>query len=267
MVHAVFFLATAIAFHSTVEAATQPKVLGLDFKKTKRELASSLARRQNSATADISNEQIYYQIDVEVGSPGQPFGLQLDTGSSDLWVPLADSKACPSLDTCTLGAFDPEKSETFNSLDDEPDFEISYVDGSSITGAYFTDNVTIGSTSIQRMQMGLADNSPSRDFGIMGIGFQSGESIAETYPDAKYPNIINQLKSQGYIKTLGYSLWLNDLGKIPSNFDILTELKANIMENQTKDPSYLEALIRRNIMEILLHFLFSLIAGQVTSRP
>lgn len=209
-----FTITVASAF--VAEAATQPKVFGLDFRKAKRESTNSLARRQNSITAGISNEQIFYQINVTIGTPPQDFGLQLDTGSSDIWVPLAGSSACPDSESCLLGAFNADDSTSLKTLPDAPPFEISYVDNSKISGEYFTDTLVIGSTSIKRMQMGAAEESPSRDFGIMGIGFKSGESVVQDDPEAAYPNIINQLKNQGFIKTLAYSLWLNDLGNISS---------------------------------------------------
>lgn len=214
MLRTLLLLTITVASACVAEAATQPKVFGLDFKKAKRESASSLARRQNSMAAGISNEQIFYQINVTIGTPGQPFGLQLDTGSSDLWVPVAESDACPDSESCSLGSLKPDNSKTLKSLPNAPNFEISYVDNSQIRGEYFTDVLNIGSTSIKGMQMGAAEESPSRDFGIMGIGFKSGESVVQTDPEAAYPNVINQLKSQGFIKSLAYSLWLNDLGNI-----------------------------------------------------
>ncbi len=72
------------------------------------------------------------------------------------------------------------------------------------------DTLTIGKTSIQNMTMGLAFQA-SRPLGIMGIGYVADESIASTDPNLEYPNIIAQLKDHGYINTLAYSLWLNDL--------------------------------------------------------
>jgi len=45
----------------------------------------------------------------------------------------------------------------------------------------------------------------------MGIGFQSGEAAASQQGGFTYPNVINVLKSEGFINTLAYSLWLDDL--------------------------------------------------------
>ena len=59
--------------------------------------------------------------------------------------------------------------------------------------------------------MGLAEQA-TRPFGIVGVGYNADESIASTDPESIYPNIVSQLKAQGFIKTLSYSLWLNDLG-------------------------------------------------------
>ena len=55
--------------------------------------------------------------------------------------------------------------------------------------------------------------SADRPLGIMGIGFDSGESIASVDSSSEYPDVVSQLKNQSYIKTRAYSLWLNDLGK------------------------------------------------------
>lgn len=44
----------------------------------------------------------------------------------------------------------------------------------------------------------------------MGIGFQSGEAAA-SQNGFTYPNVIDVLKSEGFINTLAYSLWLDDL--------------------------------------------------------
>ena len=65
------------------------------------------------------------------------------------------------------------------------------------------------------MTMASATELRAPAVGIMGIGYQAGESISESIAagegGALYPNVINVLKDQGYINQLAYSLWLNDL--------------------------------------------------------
>ena len=151
-----------------------------------------------------------YLINMTVGTPGQPFSVQLDTGSSDIWIPSADSNACQAdEEACRLfGQYDSSASDSF--VDVSNGFEISYEDNSAVTGDYINETLAIGNTLIKDMTMGLATQA-TRAFGIMGIGYVADESIASTDPDEVYPNIVSQLKAQGFIKTLAYSLWLNDL--------------------------------------------------------
>lgn len=209
MVTATLICAIANTFFSLVTADT----FALDFKKEIRRDASDsrLHRRQKSLQVDVLNEEVLYLINITIGTPPQPFGLQIDTGSSDTWVPSRSSDVCEaSRRNCGLGSFVSTASKTYKLVDRDA-FQIQYQDDSQIEGDYFTDTVVIGNSSITNMQLGLAITA-SRDLGILGIGFQSGESIASTDPSLVYPNIVNQLKNQSYINSLAYSLWLNDLG-------------------------------------------------------
>lgn len=217
MSRTIFLWTAAAAFLSVVTADARPKVFGLDFTKEIRRDApgvNHLARRQNTVQADITNEEILYLINVTIGTPPQSFSLQLDTGSSDLWVPSVRSSACTQYSGyCTLGAYDDTASTTFHSIAPNG-FEISYQDNSRVRGDYFSDTLTVGTQSIKSMQMGLA-TAATRALGIMGIGFASGESIVATEPSEEYQTVIEQLKSQKFINRLSYSLWLNDLGDAP----------------------------------------------------
>lgn len=151
---------------------------------------------------------------MTVGTPPQSFGVQLDTGSSDIWIPSVRSDACQqSPDACQqLGAFDDAQSSTFVQISEDDAFQIQYQDNSGVIGDYFNDTLTIGKTTLKNMTMGLAQQA-TRELGIMGIGYNADESISAVDPTQVYDNIISQLVDQGYINTLAYSLWLNDLSK------------------------------------------------------
>ena len=205
-----------------------PKVLGFDFKKEiNTPLANRLRKRQKTVTANIDNEEIAYVlptqrakilanslcsylINMTIGTPGQHFSLQLDTGSSDIWIPSADSNACQEVEEAcqVLGQYDSSTSSSY--VDVSSGFQIQYEDNSAVAGDYINETLSIGDTVIKDMTMGLAYQA-TRPFGIMGVGYNADESIASTDPDAIYPNIVSQLKAQGFIRTLSYSLWLNDL--------------------------------------------------------
>lgn len=211
------FLAAAavLSFAASVAASG---VIGFDFTKTRISARDApnlearyphLARRANTVQADITNELLLYLINVTVGTPPQALSLQLDTGSSDIWFPAAQSDVCQEdPKACTFGSYDLTSSSTGIDLAENA-FQIQYVDGSMIEGDYISDVLNIGSTMLTNMTMAAATTA-SRGIGIMGIGYRAGESIAET-EGLTYPDIINELVDQGKISSLAYSLWLNDV--------------------------------------------------------
>jgi Eukaryotic aspartyl protease len=205
-------LATASFLLSGLPSVSaSPKVVGFPFSKEVRKDVPHLHRRQKTAEITIGNAQILYFINVTIGTPPQPFSLQLDTGSSDIWVPSRQSDICiERRSACQLGAFDSAASSTFVDLL-QGAFQIQYVDGSQIQGDYIADAFGMGaSVNLQNLTMGLATQA-SRGLGIMGIGYSAGESIVALDPNAVYPNVIDELVLQGVISSRAYSLYLNDL--------------------------------------------------------
>ncbi|KAF2672112.1 acid protease [Microthyrium microscopicum] len=194
-----------------------PKVISLDFDRyevfgdTKPGL-----RRRDTSGADITNSQgsLLYLLNVTIGTPPQKLSLQLDTGSSDIWLPWAKSSQCSNRNTrCSgSGSFDETLSSSYQLLQAST-FLISYVDGTKIRGDYIRDNLAVGSSSVINMTMGLAKTASEQDNvspfqGIIGVGFETGEAVyAQT--GQVYPNIISQFKASGAINTRAYSLWLN----------------------------------------------------------
>jgi len=194
-----------------IHKGTHPKV-------SKRQLlkrATILEELANNFTGQS------YMATVTVGTPGQDVALAIDTGSSDTWV--LDSKA----DLCTdeeyqaeertgcQTPFDSGDSSTFKVLRRNA-FHITYGDGSGADGDYMTDAFSIGDVSIEDLTMGIAHNANLTQ-GLLGIGYSLNEASNSDDPSTReneafvYPNIIDEMVSQGLIELPAYSLYLNDL--------------------------------------------------------
>lgn len=202
-----------IALEASAVAAQ--RVVGIDFEKRLKPAtpASSLRRRQGTVLETLTNGELLYIANVTVGTPGQALSLQIDTGSSDVWMSSSSASLCttaPTADYCFGGTFNPQNSNTYTPIS-SPVFNISYVDGTGSTGNFFTDVLTIGNISLTKQQMGLATDT-TVGTGIMGVGFSNDESVCHTEPcTTSYPSVIDQLVLQNKIATRAYSLYLNDL--------------------------------------------------------
>ncbi|ERS99734.1 hypothetical protein HMPREF1624_03098 [Sporothrix schenckii ATCC 58251] len=175
-------------------------------KLTRRATANT-----DSSTIDNNLSQGGYFATCKIGTPQQTLTLQLDTGSSDIWVPSSSASVCASSEGCSLGSFNSDDSSTFVVVGKD-EFSISYVDGSHSDGSYFTDVFTIGGSTVTNMTMGLGQ-STDINFGLVGIGYKTDEAIVSTTQSlsSAYNNLPLVMVQEGVIKTNAYSLWLNDL--------------------------------------------------------
>lgn len=174
-----------------------------------------LRKRASTFEEVVTNEQTRggYFATCRLGTPGQNLTLQLDTGSSDIWVPASNASVCskPRTEGCSFGTFNPGQSSTFEIV--RPgQFNISYVDGSSSVGDYFTDVFEIGGATLKNMTMGLGLETDI-PYGLVGVGYAVNEAIVGTTQSLSsiYPNLPVQMVNEGLINTVAYSLWLNDL--------------------------------------------------------
>ncbi|RAH43109.1 pepsin-like aspartic protease [Aspergillus brunneoviolaceus CBS 621.78] len=184
----------------TLHERAQPATVQYDIHR--RQGLSHARHKRSAPETDIDNEETYYAITLNLGTPSQAVEVILDTGSSDLWVNAGNSSS-----DNPYGVFDSSSSSTFKVVNDE--FAIMYVDGSGAIGDYVTDTVAFGNVTLTDFQFGLAEESSTQQ-GVCGIGYASNE-YADLRNDEGYANLPEALVNQGYIKSAAYSLWLDDI--------------------------------------------------------
>lgn len=236
----------ALATSSLLASAAHAQVVAWDI--TKRDVGSTtegLQKRSTTYQEVITNEKSRggYFATVAVGTPSQNLTLQLDTGSSDIWLPYSGASICStstrssssaSSTGCTLGSceystnlhfchpnlhqltllshtVDYKASSTFSDVGPGL-FSIAYVDGSSSKGDYFTDVFEIGGASLTNVTMGLGLKTDIA-YGLVGVGYALNEAIvgASSSASSAYNNLPLQMQDEDLIATNAYSLWLNDL--------------------------------------------------------
>ncbi|PYI09206.1 yapsin [Aspergillus sclerotiicarbonarius CBS 121057] len=176
----------------------------------RRQTTRSLQKRDSTVGVSLQNiEDSYYSLNLTLGTPGQQVMLTLDTGSSDLWVNIPNSTYCSADDDpCSpYGVFTASDSSTIKTVGTY--LNDTYADGSNLYGPYVTDKVTVGNTTIDDMQFGLAD-STTVSHGIVGVGYQIATYQSE-HDGKVYANLPQALVDSGAIKSAAYSLWLDGL--------------------------------------------------------
>ncbi|CAE6439787.1 unnamed protein product [Rhizoctonia solani] len=158
-----------------------------------------IMKRQNEPLTD-EQEQLWAG-NITIGTPGQSFLIDFDTGSADLWIP---SSECASNGCSPHSKYDPSKSSTGSKQ--EGLFNITYGDNSTASGSIYSDTVTIAGLSATGQKFS-AVTSESDSFsldpsdGILGLAFSSISQIGA-------PTFIENLYSQRKISapTFGFRL-------------------------------------------------------------
>ncbi|KAL8751104.1 MAG: hypothetical protein Q9184_006176 [Pyrenodesmia sp. 2 TL-2023] len=194
MPHALLLALTAAAALLPWTATADPRVVNMDFVKT-RIPRSSLQRRAGTITASLlNNDDLQYLANITIGTPPQDFIVQIDTGSID-------------------------RSESSTFTTDGEDWEISYGDDSQYAGIIAQDTITIGDTSLENASFALVSQSANVPFGggdgfttngVWGISFDSSQADAVIEGNRPYIGIVGLMKEEGFISRMAYSLWLND---------------------------------------------------------
>ncbi|KAK3677037.1 hypothetical protein LTR78_003242 [Recurvomyces mirabilis] len=197
-------------------ATTEPGVVRMNMARAQDSLA--LHGRSTPSVRLINDlpRKPAYHVNASIGMPGQMVSLILDTGSSDLWMfaPIMRS-ALPDRATgiCDLS------SSTYREVSKEP-FDISYVDGTHVTGTYMQDTLAFGdSIMLSNLTMAIVDKmgqGHTGGMGIMGIASNAGEAAVEEGARA-YPNFMDLMVEQKLIASKTYSLDLGGRGAQPGS--------------------------------------------------
>lgn len=163
-----------------------------------------LANQNKNVSLTLENEYSMYVAEIEIGTPGQKVEVAVDTGSSDLWVPAAGTQS-------DYGTYNNSKSLTYQKYKDG--FHVSYGDGTGAQGDWATETVQFGNIKVENLTFGDATQQTAGS-GILGIGLKGNEaSKRRAYSSSSsgftYDNYPYQLKNQGIIKRVAYSLYLN----------------------------------------------------------
>ncbi|KAL8687782.1 MAG: hypothetical protein Q9218_006142 [Villophora microphyllina] len=204
------FLALLAASPLIASVAASPKAVSLDFSVRRRHQPQSISlQKRDAPSASLANHPVGYYANISIGTPPQPFIVHLDTGSSDLWIPAADS---------TITEDQITQSSTSRVL--RRPFGISFQDNSAAKGTFVTDTVKFAGVTLENTQFGLSQQgvnpvaAPEDVYaaGVMGIGFEVAEADVHFKNAKPYPNIVSKLKDEGHIESRAYSLWLDSVG-------------------------------------------------------
>ncbi|PYH42525.1 pepsin-like aspartic protease [Aspergillus saccharolyticus JOP 1030-1] len=183
-----------------------PAIVQIPFER--KQVTQPLRKRDSTVDVTINNQaDVYYSINLTIGTPPQKVVLTLDTGSSDTWVNSANSSQCSAKNSpCKpYGVYDSSASSSYKEL--STFMNDTYGDGSNAYGHYATDNVTVGGTTIKSMQFAVAEES-SVVRGIAGVGYPISTYQAQA-DGRSYATLPQALVDSGAINSLAYSLWLD----------------------------------------------------------
>ena len=127
--------------------------------------------KSGSIKLEFREKNNFYTIPITVGNKQQAFEVQVDTTTSETWLPSINS-------TYEVDKFDPKSSST---CELSPlHFEIDDEDG-NVRGPSFYDSLTVGPFSLKRFGMVLVDSFQSgfKDAkqGKLGLGFRHEHGV------------------------------------------------------------------------------------------
>ncbi|CDO69362.1 hypothetical protein BN946_scf184961.g4 [Trametes cinnabarina] len=154
---------------------------------------SNKNKRQSESLTDEGGDQ-YWAGNIAIGTPGQTFLIDFDTGSADLWVPSVD---CTSTYCSKKHKYNPASSST--DARKSGTFSIQYGDGSTVSGPVYTDTVSVAGVKAKNQYFSPVSTLSSMfgsqsDDGILGMAFPAISNL-------KQSPFFNTAKSQGAVKS------------------------------------------------------------------
>jgi len=144
------------------------------FRKTR-----PIKRATGSATATPQEHDVEYLTPISIGTPPQNLTVDVDTGSSDLWV---FSTEMPRSQIKGQTVYNAGASSTAQELQGAK-WNITYGDGSTSSGNVYLDVVTVGGLTVASQAVEAAKTvsdeftaDPNSD-GLMGLGFSTINSV------------------------------------------------------------------------------------------
>ncbi|KAF6522433.1 hypothetical protein HZS61_013961 [Fusarium oxysporum f. sp. conglutinans] len=176
----------------------------------RRAIAVMLAELSSFGEVFINNEKWLYTVEIAIGNPPQKTLVQVDTGSSDLWVNANCSSAPAEFGQQELCEEVPRFDHRLSNSSKGPlgSKLLGYGSGDELNGALvdiYQDTVTIGDIKVRNQMFGVASNSRGLPIGIMGLGpgFNGSFAVNESHP-----LLLDSMAIQGAITSRVYSLAL-----------------------------------------------------------
>ncbi|KAF7559151.1 hypothetical protein G7046_g5003 [Stylonectria norvegica] len=136
-----------------------------------------------------------YVVPVKIGTPAQTFNLNVDTGSSDLWVFSTDTAKSQS---AGHQLYRPSKSNSSRKISGL-NWNVRYADGAGASGIVYKDRVQLGGTFVdsQAVQSAVqvSDDISSDTFsdGILGLGLNGANTVRPTQQKTYADNVKSKL--------------------------------------------------------------------------
>ena len=193
-------------------------------------ITNSKEPKQIEIDLDFKEENNFFTVPITIGSGKKPqtFEVQIDTTTSETWVPSLNT-------TFDVPKYDPKKSKTSNVT--RKTFEIDDEDG-NVKGKATYDTLSIGENSLEKMgfvqvdefELGFKDYNQ----GKLGLGFKQERGI--------YFDFIGNLKKNKIIDKAIFSILPDDqkliIGDYPSDYEKESFTFCNLSETFDLDDAY-----------------------------